>query len=412
MRELIWKPYFDRLPLTDRITHYYEIWTNLFIGIFMGAGLSLVSIIARRIGMSSTGMTIMLSMPFFGHLCSLYFGHHINKHDKMPFVFWPAITSKLLMCGIAVFFSPRAFLVIMSLYYFISTIPSPAYASIMKTNYSEVNRGTLMSNIRIIRTIISTIFAFAAGYALELHPDLYRWILPASAAIGMIGSVMFRKVRVRRDVNVRNLSITFGQTLQIFRKDKAFLIFMGIFFLCAGPSKLLIPLEPIRYVDELHFNYKDAGFILGTLTPIASVIGFIIWSRLIKRIHPLYLLAGLFAIGMAKYAIVALATEPQHVILGSLLNGFSTAGFELIPLFVIIRFAKDRISLYIALHSTLVGIRGIAGPFLGNFLYNNLGFSIVSIYWGVYITSMIGVAAMFVFAAFWTKDEAKASVAA
>ena len=411
MKELIWKSYFDKLPLTDRVTHYYELWTFFFIGIFMGAGLSLVSIIARKIGMSSTGITVMLSMQFFGYLFSLYFGHHINKRAKMPFVFWPAVTSKLLVCAIAVFFSPRGFLVIMCLYYFISTIPASAYASIMRTNYSEGNRGKLMSNIRIIRTIVSTACAFGAGFALDKNPEFYRWMLPAAAAFGIVGSLMFRKLKVRRDIEPRGISVTFRQTLGVLREDKAFLIYLTIIFFCAGPPKLLIPLEPIRYVDELHFNYKDAGLILGTLNPIASILGFILWSRLIKRFHPLYLLVALFTIGLSRYAIIALATEPQHIIPASMLHGFSTAGFELIPLFAMIRFAKERISLYFALHSTLVGIRGIIGPFIGNFLYSGLGLPIVSIFWGAYITSMIGVAAMFVFAVFWTKHEARAAAA-
>ena len=74
------------------------------------------------------------------------------------------------------------------------------------------------------------------------------------------------------------------------------------------------------------------------------------------------------------------------------------AGFELLPLFVIIRFAGTNLPLYIAFHSTLVGVRGIIGPFIGNFLYAGLGMRIVDIFWIIAAVASVGTAGTFVFA--------------
>ena len=411
MREYLWKPVFDRLPLTDRVTYYYELWAALFIGVFMGAGLSLVSIIARRIGMSSTGITVMLSMPFVGNLCSIYFGHRIQeRRDKMPFVFWPGVTSRLAVCLTVFVTNPRVFLVVMSFYYFVSTIPGPAYASIMSTNYSDSERGRLMKNIRILRTVISALFAYGAGLILDLHPDAYRWLLPLSAVFGIAGSIMFRKVRVKVGRTTRDAAGTFLGGLKVLKEDKRFLIFMGLFFLCAFPGKLAIPLEPIWFVDELDFDYRSAGLIVGTLVPVVGVLGYILWAKLLERVHPLMLLSCMFLLGVLRYPILALATEPAHVIPASIVSGLDNPGFELIPLFVMIRFARDRLPLYVSFHSTLVGVRGIIGPFIGNALYAGAGIDIATIFWIITAMGVVGVTGMFVFAVRQSRRELVGSV--
>jgi hypothetical protein len=399
IRSHLWQPYFDQFPLTDRITHYYELLAALFIGVFLGAGLSLVSIIARRIGMSSTGMTVMLSMPFVGNLFSLYFGHHVQKRrNKMAFVFWPGITGRLVVALVVFARTPGTFLVVMSVYYLLSTIPGPAYASIMRTNYSDANRSRLMSTNRVVRTIVSALAAYGAGALLDLHPDAYRWIIPASALIGMIGSLLFRRIRVRREQSTQAPPVSFRSALRVIRGDRPFLIFMLLFFICSGPPKMAIPLEPILFVDELHFDYRDAGLILGTISPVMSVAGFVLWAVLLRRFGALTLSSVMFLMSTVRYVVLALATDPVHTIPASALSGLANAGFELLPLFVMIRFAGANLPLYIAFHSTLVGLRGILGPFIGNFLYANLGMRIVDVFWIITGISGAGVIGMFIFA--------------
>ena len=394
-----WKRYFGNLPLTDRITHYREIQVGLLMGIFNGFGLSLVSIIARRIGMSSTQIAVMLSMPFVGSLFNLYFGHVMAQREKMPFVFWPGVTSRLLLSAVIVFHSPAAFLTTMSLFYLISTIPVPAYASIMKTNYSDGLRARLMGNMRILQTAIAAGGAFVAGQVLELQPDAYRWILPLAACFGVGAAFAFQRLRVKRGRDDAAPPVSFGQAVESIRNDRTFLLFMVIFFCCAAPNKLAIPLEPIWLVDHLGMDYREAGLFLGTVLSISSVIGYWVWGKLSTSVPPLYLLVAVFAFGTARYPVLALATDPSHVIAASIATGLSYSGFELIPLFAIMRFAPSgKLPMYIAFHSTLVGVRGIIGPFAGNFLYTRLGVRIDAVFWIITAIAGTGILAMLGFA--------------
>ncbi len=104
----------------------------------------------------------------------------------------------------------------------------------------------------------------------------------------------------------------------------------------------------------------------------------------------------MFLLGNPRYLLLALATKPSNVIPASILGGLRMAGFELIPLFAMIGFAGSRLPLYIAFHSTLVGLRGIIDPFIGNYLYLRRGMSIDSIFWIIWIIATAAALAMLV----------------
>lgn len=161
---------------------------------------------------------------------------------------------------------------------------------------------------------------------------------------------------------------------------------------------MVIPLEPIRLVDELGMDYRQAGFIMGTVTALASMVGYWMWGRLSARTHPMRLLLAVFAISMVRNPIVALARNPWHMIPASIVNGFSNAGYDLVPLFAIMRLAgPGRLPLTIAVHNSLVGVRGLVGPYLGTALHAGSGISISGVYWIVAGIGAVGVLAMLVF---------------
>ena len=390
----------SRLPLTDRITYWYELWAGGLGGVFQGVGLSLVSIIGRNLGMSSTQMAVMLSMPFAGYLMSLGLGQFVRRRTASSWVFWPIVVSRASLLGVALVRSPGAFMTILCFYYVVSTLSGPAYATIMKGNYSDPNRGPLMSHIRILQTAVIAVTAAGAGQVLQAHPHAYRWVIPAAALAGLAGSAVFGRLRVRRAGAHGEKRLTLREGLGAIAGDRAFLILMAVFFVCAGAPKLAIPLEPIRLVDELGMDYRQAGFIMGTVVSVAGMAGYWLWGRLSRAGQPLRLMLGVFAVGAARHPLLALARTPWHVIPASILTGFSNSGYDLVPLFAMIQLAgPGRLPVYIAFHNSLVGVRGLIGPYLGTALHDAAGLPIVSVYWIIAAVSALGVLAAAVFLA-------------
>jgi hypothetical protein len=401
--------YLSSYPLSDRATLFYDGRAGFWCGIFNGLALPLVGVVGRKLGMSSVELALLTGSQFAGLLLNLWFGHLAREGDLVAWVFWPGFVSRASLVLVAIVASPSAFLLIMGFYYFISCFTGPAYSSIMRSNYSDANRARAMGHIRIMLQAVSALCAAAAGAYLQAHPEGYRLIFPVAAAAGAASSLRFRKVRPRKRTSPAELAApashaaarSFRQSLALLREDKAFLAFMAIYFVIGFPDKMLIPLEPIRLVDELGAGYGAAGLVLGTVPLAGAVLGYFVCSRLANRIDPFLLLVATALLSSTRFLGFALATAPIHLVPGAFLNGMANAGWDLLPLFTILVFAdEERLGIYMGLFNTLVGLRGLIGPALGTWLYEGLGTRISGIYWIAFVLELGG---SLMLIAFWVR---------
>jgi len=395
--------YFAGYPLSDRITLSYDGRAGFWGGVFNGLALPLVGVVGRRLGMGTGMLALLMGSQFLGLALNLWFGHLARSGDLVAQVFWPGILSRVALALVAVFASPTAFLILLSLYYVISSFGGPAYSNIMRSNYSNAKRAKAMGHVRILMMAVSALCAAFAGSFLQAFPQGFRILFPLAAAAGIAGNVLFRKVKPRRRRESSSVpagaKASFGDSLALIGKDRPFLLFMAIYFVIGLPDKILIPLEPIRIVDELGAGYGAAGFILGTVPLLAAILGYYLCSRLADRTDPFLLLLATSLLSSTRFLGFALARQPFHLIPGAFLNGISNAGWDLLPIFTILLFAdQTRFGLYIGMHSTLIGIRGLLGPALGTWLYEGAGMRIIDIYWMAFALELVGAAFL---ALFW-----------
>ncbi|MGD0725698.1 MAG: hypothetical protein ABSB63_09045 [Spirochaetia bacterium] len=238
------KGYLSRLPLTDRITFSRELWSGTFYGIFAGIALPLVTIMARRIGMGPEAITAMVTMQFVGALFGVVLVHVASRRAKMPFVVWPGVASRGLIGLLAFAQTPVPILVIASAFNLLVNLGGPAYASIMRRNYSNFNRWRLIGNIRILVTIVSAIFSSAAGLVLIENEHIVWWLFLVAAAFGALSSLTFGTIKVRWEPKLSpEPHVRWeGSGLRLLGSNCLLLLFLGLLFLCAMPDKLAVPL--------------------------------------------------------------------------------------------------------------------------------------------------------------------------
>jgi len=367
-------PYLSRLPLTDRITFSRELWSGTFYGVFAGIALPLIPIMARKIGMSAEAITAMVTMQFVGALSGVVLGQLAARRPKMPFVLWPNLAARSAVALLAFARQPTAFVVIASLFYFLLNVTGPAYSSIMRTNYSHANRGRLMGNIRILVTLVMAAVSAAAGLVLIKNEYLVRWLFLVSGACGVLSSLVFATIKVRRDVEIPHAAADRprGSSLRRLAANRPLLVFLAVLVLCATPDKLSVALEPLWMVDVLHIDYAQASFVLGTVVSAASVAGYFLWARALKRTNSFRLLAIVVFVFAGRYASMALARTGSELVPMSIFSGLANAGWDLVPLFCILDLSDaGSFTLAIGLHTTLFGIRGVIGPTIGTLLYSS-----------------------------------------
>ncbi len=373
------KRYLARLPLTDRITFYYDFWGGLCYGAFNGLAVPLIPIMARRIGMGSTGIAAMLTMQFVGALFGMHLGYLADRGKKMPYVVWPGVVSRALLVPLTFFTDPTGFFVIASLFYLGINVGSPAYASIMRSNYSDANRGKLMGDIRLSLMLVSAVCSALTAALLDAYGGALKLLFPIAGAFGVLSSLIFSRIKVRRfpGVSAGSLRPSRGGSIRLLLRNAPFLAFMGILFLCTAPDKVAVPLEPIRLVDELHLGYHEASFLLGTVVSLSGIAGYFIWGRAIKKTNCYFLLAVVTMLSAARFTVLALAGDAYQLFPMGIFLGLANAGWDLVPLFCLIPLADpSNFSLYFGFSTTLVGVRGITGPFIGALLYDTGAFSL------------------------------------
>ena len=389
------KKYLASYSLSDRATIVYDGRAAACIGVFNGLALPLIGVIGRKMGMSPAMLALLMMSQFVGLILNLWFGHLSRSGNLVAYVFWPSAIARFSVALVAFVASPAAFLVLMSFYFIVSNFGGPAYSSLMRSNYSDAGRARAMGHIRILIQTVSALGAAFAGAFLQVFPEGYRVIFPIAAAGGIGSSILFTKVRPRKAPAAKVAPAarpeSFRDSLATIGMDKAFLTYQAVYFVIGFPDKLLIPLEPIRLVDELGAGYGAAGMLLGTVPLAGAILGYLVCSRLADRTDPFLLLLATVVLSSTRFLGFALARVPAHLFPGSFLNGMANAGWDLLPLFTIVIFADhSRLGLYMGLHNTLVGLRGFLGPALGTWLYEGAGMRIVDIYWLAFAVELGG----------------------
>ncbi len=393
------KSYFARLPLTDRITFAMDLWAAVCYGAFAGLALPLITIVARRIGMSPAGITAMVTMQFVGALSGVLFGHLADRRAKMPFVLWPSLAARVLIGLLAFVQTPVPFLIVVSAFNLLVNLGGPAYSSIMRSNYSDANRGRLMGNIRIVIMTMSTILSASAGILLHANEAILRWLFLAASVFGILSALIFSRIRVRRGpVISAPAPESFVGAFRIVMRNGPFLLFMGILFLCATPDKLAVPLEPIWFVDFLHLGYGEASFLLGTVVSVASIAGYYLWAKALRRFNSFTVLAAVVFLFALRFAALGLARTSAQLLPMSILSGIVNAGWDLVPIFCIIALAdRSNFSMYIGFNTTCFGIRGLIGPTIGTSVYSAGVLPLGGIFLMIAALLMIGCGSLWLF---------------
>jgi MFS family permease len=396
------RAYFARLPLTDRVTHWWDLWASLAYGFFSGGCLTFLSIAARREGVSDAGMALMLTMPYVGMLSGVLLGHLAERHGPMPFYLWPTLASRAVLIALPLVKGPAGFLAVAAAFHLLANLGAPAYASMMRSNFSDEHRGRLMGNVRVLIVVVAGVVSWAAGTALERWAEAWRWLFAGTAAIGVVSALLFARIRPRRRVPVALTPEAprerpgFRGSLAALRQEGSFLLFLAIVFVCALPGKFAAPLEPIRFVDELHIGWRDSGLVLGTVVSAASVAGYLAWPMLLKRRDPFVLLALATVLMGVRFAVIAAASRPLHLLPAGVLAGLAGGGWELALLFCVVRMVDPRrFPMAMGLHTTLVGARGLFAPALGTWLYASGAVGLRLAFWLMAAVTLAGAAGLF-----------------
>ncbi len=407
-----------RVPYMARRNYLHEMQHLVLWGLFAGLVEGTVSavVVSKTFDGSNFLITVVQATPAFANLVSLFWGAMIVGRRKLPALV--ALAAASLSVSLTVGLTPHTaiggwiFALQIGLSRVFMTGVVTTRASLWKSNYPRSHRGRISASLQIMRTLMSPPVILGCGLLFDLDPLAYRWFYPAIAVIGAIGLSMILRLRVRGERSALARNATFNgdavaddaliapfslvslispwqivaRMREALRQDPRFARYCTA-QMCIGCANLMaMPVNTIVLTKVIGLTYTQSNGLLDVVPRVVTLIMLPIWARHFDRVGVLrfrvvnslcwcgsLLFCGLGAMlaglhGSAAFMVVA--TVATYA-LGRIFEGLAQSGGAIAWNIGHLHFAEDdKAELYMGIHVSLTGLRGLIAPFLGVLLYS------------------------------------------
>lgn len=264
-----------------------------------------------------------------------------------------------------------------------------ARSDIWRANYPRTQRGFAVGRLAIVTATVMGFTGLLVAAVMDAHAlrdQGFRLVYIACALAAVAGAWSFSHVRWRgRGAHLareRDASDDAPQPpspramLRVLREDHNYRRFMIAQFLLGAPNLAATPLFILALKDGYALGYTPSIVLAHFIPVIMATLCIPMWSRLLDRTHIVHFRAihswtfvvanGLMGVGFLTDSLVLLALS--RVVLG-LGTGGGLIAWELGHH----DFASRQMAnLYMGIHATLTGIRGLIAPFLFTYVYLQL----------------------------------------
>jgi MFS family permease len=365
-------------PLRPDARHNIRVeigWAAAY-GVFATA-LAFVPVVLRQLGAPAGWLAFYASSTYFGGLASwaglALFRPGLVKRRMTAM--W--LIGRGLFLLAAVVAGYPGLLLLAAGFWLLEGLPSPAYTAVVQRVYPVEERGRVMSIARVAMALPMLVLGPVAGWLLDAAG--YRVLFPLAGAVGMLGAVIFSRLRVDETALQVRVSDAPSGFRRLFAQDRRFSLYLlGVLLFGLG-GLIPIAIVPIVQVDELRLSYTTIGWLNLSLA-VSRTVSYVFWGRMSDHLGGVRCMQAAFAINIIALAPYAIATHqgigwggaapslwggwillPSFIasgIVGSAIDiGFITAIIQLAPF--------GRISEYAAAQAALIGARGVVGPFIG-----------------------------------------------
>lgn len=399
------------LPKEARATYRLDLASNVLRGLFFGIFL-LAGIIAKKaLGATDLEVGLLAALPSASALFSVYWGHLAHTRRKRPFILWPGVFGRGLLLLTPLVSASAWFVVLASASFVLASISVPAQNGIYRLVYPQALRGAVVGSIRAGFLAGSIVAAMASGVLLDHDASLFRVLMPLAGVFGAASSVVFAmisfpdgeaptrlpsgwkdKVGGKRGLaSFRWLSFLPGypfylssiparlaaplrDTLTILRDDKPFARYLLCYFLHGSGNLLMLAINPIFFVETLRLDYSRGASALVAIPEILMLLTSGFWGRKLDRMSP-YRLNGILTTVLAGAPLTLMfATSAEWAYGAQVFYGLSMSGLNITWILGVMYFASEAaVPVYMGIHVTLTGIRGILAPLVAIALHDAFG---------------------------------------
>jgi MFS family permease len=318
--------------------------------------------------------------PMFANLSSVFWARLAERVRPVPMLV--ALQSALVACVAAVALLPRSPLGLALLMALLVTARLAIGAvvtvrSVVWThNYPRAVRARVTARLAILSQAAMAGMGVLAGLALDRQPAAMPWLFALGAGLGVLGAWSYSGVRVQGSdapASAEPVPAPRASTWRVLREDPLFARYLGWQFLLGVSNMMIEPAVVYAVSREMGAGYGTSIAIVTVLPNVLSMTTLPLWARWVDRMHAAEFRAKHSWLWVLSQGVMGLGTLTGSVFwigFGRVVFGIARGGGNLAWSLGHNDFAHpERAGLYMGVHATLTGLRGVFAPFLGMLLY-------------------------------------------
>ncbi|HEY9076545.1 MAG TPA: MFS transporter [Anaerolineaceae bacterium] len=331
-------------------------------GIFL-TSLSFLPVILRRLGASPVELAVYNLLFYIGVALTGLSLMFMRRQELLKFASLCWIIGRGSFLAAFLISNVAGFLVLIGFYSLVNSMAGPAYSRIVAVSYPSESRGKAMAFVRLGMTLTMLIFTPILGAALDHFG--YRLVFPFLAVAGISSVLIFRQLRIpplKADEPAHKPS---GSTYNPLAYPRNFLIHLTAIVLFGLGGLVPYSIIPMIQVDQLHLTYTQLGW-LNLAMNLFWLIGLLFTGKMLDKYGAVRLVQ--FSIGMGALSLVPylFATNSWMLLPGFIASGLCNASADLGFFNAVLQLNPPRRMMQAStFQSTIIGIRGLAGPFIG-----------------------------------------------
>ncbi len=380
------------LPFVARTLMPREVQVNALMAVALGAleGGLLGVIVKNGFAGVADGPTINLSVavvtgaPAFANVASLVFANLAHGRHKTRWV-----ASLMALCALAALMIAVAPVSAAGLVWLVAwmTVARLAWAGVItlraaiwRANFPRRVRARITGRIAVTYSLLIAATSAGIGVAMEFNAEAWRGMYPVTAVLGLLAAWRYRRFTVRghgrllrEELASRSGRIRLRDAVEVLKTDRWYRRYMATMFVFGSGNLMVIALLVVILAEQLGVSRFSQVLITTTLPLLALAALTPVWAKRLDRVHILdyrAFHAWTFVFAMALFVPGAIFGQAWLFWLGAAALGAAFAGGRLGWNLGHNDFASDAHStLYMSIHVTLTGVRGLIAPLAGVGLY-------------------------------------------
>ena len=356
-----------------------------------------IGVLAKKtFHVSELELATIMAAPIFANLTSFFWAMLARGRPKVPMISTLQASVLLLLGVISILptthYGPALLVAVVILIRCVLAGVVTLRSTIWRMNYPKQMRAQITSRFTILACLIIAFGPLIGFFIQDISPDSFRILYRVVALIGLVGVISFSRIRVRGEKQLleferqpvatpssdrplnrfERFAAEDRQTVwTVLREDHHYRWYM-IWQFFGGMANLIGNFALIRLVIELtaglKYEYGISILITTTIPLIAAMLTISTWARYLDRVHIARFRTrqGLFWIlGQFGNWVAAVSGMVGLFAISRMIVGISHGGGMLAWNLGHNDFAeRHMVALYMGIHVTLTGVRGILAPYL------------------------------------------------